>query len=176
MSSYVSPALLRSKMPFVYALRRVGILATARSPEVSNWLFRMRNGQFDGGSDNYIPGNTPGLELRNRFSSAAADLAFAQNWAKIRDPAVDLLVEKVSSATNARDFYAATRALDRVLLWNFYYVPGMAQPGYRLVYWDKFGQPEGEHQLSRSGWIDTWWWDPEKAERARLGMQAILGN
>jgi len=173
---FVSPALLRSKMPYLYALRRVGIVTTGRSPEVSNWLYRMRTGKFDGGADNYIPSNTPGLQLRNRFSSAAADVPFAQNWARIRNPAVDALIEKVNSARTARDFYAGTRALDRVLLWNFYFIPGMAQPGYRLVYWDKFGQPEGDYYLQRVPWLDTWWWDEEKAARVGQGMAELMGG
>lgn len=104
-------------------LERVGIATTAVSPEVSNWLYRMRTGKFDGGADNYIPSNTPGLELRNRFSSAAADEEYGQNWTRIRNPAVDGMIDQVLAARNQRDFYAATRALDRILPWNFYYYP-----------------------------------------------------
>lgn len=173
---FVSPMLLRSKMPFIDTLNRIGIKATARSPEVSNWLYRMRTGVFDAGADLYIPSNTPGLALRNRFSSAAADQPYAQNWSRIRNPAVDALIDQVLVARKADDFYAATRALDRVLLWNFYYLPGQAQPGYRLVYWDKFGQPSAPPPLDRSAWLDTWWWDEQKAARIREGAAALSGN
>lgn len=172
---FVSPMLLRSKMPYINTLNRMGIKATARSPEVSNWLYRMRTGVFDAGADLYIPNNTPGLALRNRFSSAAADQPYAQNWSRIRNPAVDALIDKVLVAREADDFYAATRALDRVLLWNFYYLPGQAQPGYRLVYWDKFGQPSAPPPLDRSAWLDTWWWDEQKATRVREGMAELTG-
>jgi microcin C transport system substrate-binding protein len=172
---FVSPMLLRSKMPYISTLERVGIRTTARSPEVSNWLFRMRTGRFDGGADNYIPSNTPGPELRNRFSSAAAEEEYGQNWTRIRNPAVDGMIEQVLAARSQRDFYAATRALDRILLWNFYYIPGMAQPGFRLVYWDKFGQPSRAH-LQRAAWLDTWWWDDEKAQRVRQGMAELTGS
>ncbi len=68
------------------------------------------------------------------------------------------------AASDRDSFLAATRALDRVLLWNFYYVPGMAQPGYRLVWWDKFGRPDHE-PLQRFVYHDAWWYDPERAER-----------
>ena len=53
------------------------------------------------------------------------------------------------AARTPEDFYAATRAIDRILLWNFYYVPGLGSPGYRLVYWDKFGKPEHDLRLLR---------------------------
>ena len=173
---FVSPMLLRGKMPYLGTLNRVGIQTTARSPEVSNWLFRMRNGLFEGGSLNYVPSNTPGLELRNRFSTRAADTELSENWAKIRNPVVDDLIQHVISARNATDFYAATRALDRVLLWNFYFIPGMAQPGFRLVYWDKFGQPENSPPVQRAVWLDTWWWDQQKADRVAKGMAELTGR
>ncbi len=88
---------------------------------------------------------------------------------------MDGMIEQVLAARSQRDFYAATRALDRILLWNFYYIPGMAQPGFRLVYWDKFGQPSRAH-LQRAAWLDTWWWDDEKAQRVRQGMAELTGS
>jgi microcin C transport system substrate-binding protein len=173
---FVSPMLLRGKMPFLGNLNKVGISTTARSPEVSNWLYRMRNGLFEGGSMNYTPSSTPGLEVRNRFSTQAADTELSENWAKIRNPVVDDLIGHIITATNSTDFYAATRALDRVLLWNFYFIPGMAQPGFRLVYWDKFGQPQHDLRLQRSVWLDTWWWDQGKADRVYAGMAELTGR
>ncbi len=166
---FVSPALLRSKLPYMNILNRVGIATTARSPEVSNWLHRMRNGKFDGGAVNYTPSNSPGLELRDRFSTRSADQPVANNWTKIRNPVVDTLIEEVLAARDADAFYAATRALDRVLLWNFYYVNDMAQPGYRLVWWDKFGRPDSG-PLQRVPWIDVWWWDEARAARVKAGL------
>ncbi|MBJ40500.1 MAG: hypothetical protein CMD83_18930 [Gammaproteobacteria bacterium] len=172
---FVSPMLLRSKLNYMSTLNKVGIATTARSPEVSNWEYRMRKGMFDGGAANYIPSNTPGLELRNRFSSHSANQEYAQNWPRIRNPAVDTLIDKVLQSRDQASFYAATRALDRVLLWNFYYIPGMAQPGFRLVYWDKFGQPDDVPNLQRVAWIDTWWWDEAKSARVREGMAELTG-
>jgi microcin C transport system substrate-binding protein len=173
---FVAPTTLRAMMPFVVALNRVGIQTTARSPELSNWLYRMRSGKFDGGATQLLPSNVPGLTLRNWFSTASADKEFSLNWMNIRDPVVDQLIEKVVVANNARDFYAATRALDRVLLWNFYVIPTMAQPGFRLVYWNKFGQPEDAPRLRREAWLDTWWWDPDKAVHVAEGVAELTGG
>ena len=160
---FVSAMLLRAEMPYIERLNRIGIETTARSPEISHWQHRMRTGSFDGGAYLYIPDNTPGLALRNRFGSAAADQAYSQNWARIRDPVLDFLIDKAIAARTARELYAATRAIDRVLLWNFYFIPGMAQPGYRLVHWDKFGEVTNAGPLSRVPAIDAWWWDETKA-------------
>ena len=172
----VSIFTLRQNMPFVEALNRIGIQTTARAPEVSNWVYRMQSGKYEGGGANYIPTNTPALALRNWFSSASADIPLSQNWMGIRNPVVDFLVEKVLQAKDPENFYAATRALDRVLLWNFYWIPGLAMPGYRLVYWNRFGQPDHDLRLFRSSWIDTWWWDPVKAARVEEGMKELASE
>ena len=164
-------------MPFLEALNRIGIKTTARSPEVSNWIHRMQSGKFDGGDALYIPSTTPGLALRNWFSSQSADMPLSQNWMNIRDPAVDSLIDEVMAASNREDFYAATRALDRVLLWNFYWIPDNGMPGYRLVHWDKFGKPDHRIALNQGEvWLDTWWWDPAKAERVKSGIAELRGD
>jgi microcin C transport system substrate-binding protein len=168
----VAPSLVRAFLPYVDTLRRIGIDASIRAPEISNWLYRMRSGSFDAGAFAYAPTWTPGAALRYRFSSLAADTPFSLNWMHIKDPVVDDLIDEVVAARDERDFYAATRALDRVLLWNFYFIPGMARPGYRLVYWDKFGQPDTS-MLHRDIWQDVWWWDEEKARAVELGLATL---
>lgn len=169
---FVSAMLLRAKTPYMKRLEQVGIEVSAVAPEVSNWQYRMRSRKFDGGGYIYIPSNMPGLELRNRFGSEAADEPNSQNWMGIKNPAVDELIAKVITARTADDLYAATRALDRVLLWNFYIVPGMGQPGYRAVYWDRFGFVRRD-DLSRVPVIDSWWWDETKERQLQEGLVAL---
>ncbi len=172
---FVSAMLLRAKSPYIRRLNQAGISTSALAPEVSNWQHRMRTGKFDGGGYIWIPGNMPGFDLRNRFGSEAADQDYGLNWAGIKSPVVDYLIEHVIKARTAQDLYAATRALDRVLLWNFYMVPGMGQPGFRLVSWDKFGEvaPSVSGPLSRVPAIDAWWWDEAKAQRVEAGIAAL---
>ncbi|MBD3648406.1 MAG: ABC transporter substrate-binding protein, partial [Pseudomonadales bacterium] len=166
---FVSPYALRQEGPLIANMNLVGIETTARAPEISNWLYRMREGKFDGGVYAFIPSYTPGLMLRNRLSSASAESPAGQNWGNIRDPAVDAMIEHILAARTPEDFYAATRALDRILLWNFYYIPGLGVPGYRLVHWDRFGIPENRPPLQDPVWYDTWWYDEEKANRVEQG-------
>ena len=169
---FVSPMLLRALSPYSKRLQQVGIDTTSLAPEISHWLHRMRARKFDGGGYLYIPSNIPGLELRNHFSSLTADSENSQNWVGLKDPAVDFLIEKVVQARNLKDLLAATRALDRVMLWNFYHVPGMGQPGYRAVHWNRFGEVRRE-DLDRVPVIDTWWWDEEKEARLQAGLRDL---
>ena len=161
-------------MPFIQRLNEIGIETVATAPENSHWQHRMRTGTFDGGGYLYIPSYTPGLDLLNRFGSAAAKQDYSLNWARIQDPAIDSLIASVIAARNEPDLLAATRALDRVLLWNSYFIPSMAQPGYRLVYWDKFGEIPNK-ELSRVPILDGWWWDREKAFRVESGLRSLEG-
>ena len=165
---------IRQNLSLVDSLKRLGIDTVGRSPEVSQWLFRSRTGRFDGNSVRLGPGYMPGLQLRNWFGSAAADQEYGQNWGKIRSPVIDFLIDKAISATSADELYAATRALDRVLMWSFYFVPMGSQPGYRLVYWDKFGEVRSD-KVQGIPITEAWWWDAEKAKRVEEGI-ATLGD
>ena len=92
-----------------------------------------------------------------------ADQDYSLNWGNTRDPAIDHLINVMSQATTYPDYVAAIRALDRVLLWNFYYVPGMTKTRIGAVFWDRFGREDVE-PLKREVFLDTWWYDEERAE------------
>ena len=94
-----------------------------RQLDVSHWLHRGRAGSFDATSVGFVPNYMPGPELEARFGSASADLGYGANWGRTRDPAIDSLTESIKRARNADELFAATRALDRVLMWNFYLLP-----------------------------------------------------
>ena len=159
----VSPALGGSFIPYARNLRRLGITSSIKSPEISNWLYRHRSGDFDGGALWFRPSYTPTLLIFQSFHSMMADQAYSQNWANMRDPAVDHLIEAIASATSYEDYTTAIRALDRVLLWNFYYVPGMTKTRIGAVFWDRFGRPELDGPLKREVYWDTWWYDEDRA-------------
>ena len=166
---------IRQNLSLVGNLERVGIEATGRAPEVSQWLYRSRTGKFDGNSVRLGPGHTPGLQLRNWFGSAAAGHNYGQNWARVRSPVIDSLIETIIGARSVDELYAATRALDRVIMWNFYFIPLGSQPGFRLVHWDKFGEVRND-QLNRVPFVDAWWWDEQKAMRVEQGLAALASE
>jgi microcin C transport system substrate-binding protein len=158
----VSPALASSFIPYIQVLKRAGIRATVSSPEISSWLHRSRTGDFDGGALWFLPDNSPALLVSSTFSSHTIGEPYSPNWAGIQDPAVDKLIGDMEQARTWDDFVAALRALDRVLMWNFYYAPTMSRTKQGIVYWNRFGRAE-HGRLVRSAAVDTWWWDAEKA-------------
>ena len=163
----VSPALGSSFIHYAQVLERLGISSTIKSPEISNWLYRMRSGDFDAGAIWFLPDNTPTATIDNFFNSALVDQPYSSNWANIADPAVDYLIDAIKNATEFEDYAAAIRALDRVLLWNFYFVPGMAKTKVAIAYWNRFGHPQPQPLTRITSHVDLWWWDEEKAAAVR---------
>jgi microcin C transport system substrate-binding protein len=111
--------------------------------------------------DTFPQSNSPGNEQRDFWGSAAADRNGSRNTAGIKNPAIDKLIDKVVFAKSREDLLAATHALDRVLLWNYYVVPHWHYPFERLVTWDIFGRPAKLPQMT-AALTQVWWIDPEK--------------
>ncbi len=168
----VSIYLERAMMPFVNAVKRLGIDCQVRTIEVSQYINRLGTHDFGGTIVSYAQTLTPGIELRNYWGSGAATRQYSRNTAGIADPVVDQLIEKVIGARSRPQLIAATHALDRVLLWNYYLTPGYWPPGYRYGYWDKFERPETQARF-RTGFFDTWWIDSAKAAKLAARMGAI---
>lgn len=83
----------------------------------------------------------------------------------IKSPAVDALIEKIISAKDREDLKVATRALDRVLLWDYYIVHNWYNDEYRLLYWNDFALPKTLPKYSFG--FDTWWIDAKKSNQLK---------
>ncbi|PRD44183.1 hypothetical protein C5748_06135 [Phyllobacterium phragmitis] len=150
--------------PFVANLRRVGIRATVRIVDSAQYQARVSDFDYDSIATIIGQGESPGNEQREYWSSAAADIKGSRNYSGIKNPAIDKLIDRVVYAKDRDDLVAATHALDRVLLWNYYVVPQWYDDDIHVAYWNKFGMPEKQPDYSG---IDpfSWWIDPAK-ERA----------
>lgn len=168
----VAAALVRTMIPYKAALNRIGIEAKLQLTEVS--LYRYRLGAFDFEMTTaFWPSSfQPGVILRTFFHSTTADTKFTYNRAGIKDAAVDALIMNVIKARSRPQLVTAARALDRILLWNFYAIPGYVPPGSRFAYWDKFDRPEHGSRYS-SGFPDTWWENKDKAARLKKLKSAM---
>lgn len=146
---------------YVNELRTLGIDANIRVVDSSQYQRRERSRDFDIVIDRLAQSASPGNEQREFWSSQAADLQGSRNAMGLKDPAVDKLIDKVIFAQTREELVAATRALDRVLLWHHLIVPHWDYPFERLAYWDIFGRPSTIPSQSVSS-TRTWWIDPDK--------------
>ncbi|MDH6230951.1 microcin C transport system substrate-binding protein [Mesorhizobium soli] len=146
---------------FINTLRKIGIDASLRVIDTSQYINRINNFDFDAATTILNQSNSPGNEQRDFWSSKAADTPGTRNLMGIKSPVVDSLVDRIIYATDRDDLVAATHALDRVLLWNYYVIPQWHRPKQWYAYWNKFGMPEKQPAYTGAD-TDSWWIDPEK--------------
>jgi microcin C transport system substrate-binding protein len=162
-------------MTYADSLKRLGIESRIRVVERSQYRHRIRHYDFDATGHTYwqtkIP---PSWATRSRWLSVNRDRVNTDNYAGVANPAIDFLVEELIAANTEQKMNTAARALDRILLWNFYLIPSGYPPAHRLVYWDRFDDPG--FTLNRTGWFDLWWIDPEKDARVKAGVGALRGS
>lgn len=159
----ILPEFERIVLPFARNLRRLGIEPRIRLVDQAQYVNRVRAYDFDIVVGGWGQSDSPGNEQRGMWTTAAADIEGQSNYAGVRDPVVDALVDLVIAAPDREALVARTRALDRVLLWGHYVVPNWHLTRDRIVYWDKFGMPETVPKNGIS--FDYWWWDADKARR-----------
>jgi microcin C transport system substrate-binding protein len=147
------------------SLDRLGITVTVRTVDEAQYENRLRNWDFDIITNTWGESLSPGNEQRSFWGSQAADQSGSQNVVGIKNPAVDAMIEQVIFAKSRADLVAATKALDRVLLWNDYVVPQWTYGKQRSARWDRFGRPDAMPKYGRSAFPLIWWWDADRAAK-----------
>ncbi len=162
----VSPAFERWVAPFIQNLERIGVKATMRVVDTSQYQARIDDFDFDMIVRSFGQSLSPGNEQRDFWHSEKADERGSYNIMGIKNPVIDALIDKVIHAPDRDELVYRTRALDRVLLWNHYVIPQWHIGYFRLAYWDKFGFPETPPKYD-TGVPHTWWHDAEKARKVQ---------
>ena len=150
--------------PYIRNLGLVGIRASSRMVDPSQFQARLKDFDFDLTARRYSGGVTPGAELRDLYGSRAAATPGSNNMAGISDPAVDALLSAIAGADSRAAMTTACRALDRVLRAGRHWVPMWYGDKHRLALWDTFGRPAHPPKYDL-GAPATWWFDADKARR-----------
>lgn len=150
------PTFERWIAPMIANLKKIGIEASFRTIDTAQYQNRILEHDYDMTVQVFGQSLSPGNEQVEYWHSTKADQAGSRNWAGIKDPVVDALVDKIVHAESREDLVTASRALDRVLLWNYYVVPQWHLNSFRVAYWDKFGQPSKRAPYNLNI-LDTWW-------------------
>jgi microcin C transport system substrate-binding protein len=149
------------------ALERLGVTVAVRTVDEAQYINRVRSWDFDVVTAVWGQSLSPGNEQRGFWGSQAADLPGSRNLVGIKNPAVDALIDRVIFAKDRAELVAATKALDRVLLWNHYVVPQWTYGKQRTARWDRFGRPDTLPHYGAAAFPTIWWWDAERAAKAR---------
>jgi len=101
------------------------------------------------------------------YGSKSADEKGNSNYRGVKSAVVDSLLKTMGEATTLDELRTASRALDRVVMWNWWQVPYLYSPNERASYWDKFGMPkvrpkyfsiESPADPFYPAWPITTWW------------------
>ena len=162
------PSFERINLFYKPSLERLGIAVTIRTVDDAQYENRLRQWDFDIITNSWAESLSPGNEQRDYWGSAAADVAGSRNYVGVKNPAVDALIERVIFAKSREELVAATRALDRVLLWNHYVVPQWTYGKQRTARWDRFGRPDKMPEYGAAAFPTIWWWDADKAAKTGI--------
>jgi len=169
----VSPLFERITAPFAKNLERLGIQVSIRTIDPAQYQNRLEQFDFDMIVGSWGQSLSPGNEQRDFWGTEAAAREGSRNYLGIEDPAIDALIDKVIQASSREALVTASRALDRVLLWNHFVIPQYHSSVGRYAYWDKFERPE----IDPKNGIDqfAWWVNPGK-ENEVIAAQEELGD
>ena len=130
------------------ALKKIGIDLQIREVDTAQYENRVRSRDFDLIYAGWAQSMSPGNEQIDFFGSESANREGSRNYGAVSDPGVDALIQDVLHTADRDGLIAATKALDRVLLWNRYVVPGWTLRAARIARWDRFSHPDPLPQYS----------------------------
>lgn len=154
-------AMERLVQPYALNLQKAGFVVDIRIVDSAQYQKRLDQLDFDIVSIRLSIYPPPGAELRSYFGSAEADVEGTANYAGIKDPIVDALIEKVIEAPTLEDLQTAARALDRVLLWGDHVIPHWHSQTDRVAWWDQYMMPEKRPYYDLAV-EQTWWAKPSE--------------
>jgi peptide/nickel transport system substrate-binding protein/microcin C transport system substrate-binding protein len=123
-------------------LHKLGVKMKVRNVDFALYRRRLENYDFDMVA--IVEGRftlpSP-KDYEQLYGSKSADEKGNSNYRGVKSPAVDRLVEAMSAAQTLDELRTASRALDRVVMWNHWQVPDLYFSLLPTSYWNKFGMP-----------------------------------
>ena len=150
-----SPAFERVVQPFIKNLKKIGIKASLKVIDSVSFTSRAKTFDYDMIVSSFGVSLSPGNELNNYWASSSASVPGSRNHIGIKNPAIDILIQKVVHAKTRSSLITAVRALDRVLLHNYYVISNWYIPAYRMAYKNIFNQPAINPKYALG--FHNWW-------------------
>jgi peptide/nickel transport system substrate-binding protein len=150
----------RLMLSFAKILERVGIRVHIRQVDSAQYWSRLKTFDFDMIQWTWGASLSPGNEQLNRWSTPSADTPGSLNYAGVKNPAADAMIEALLAAQTREELTASVRALDRVLLSGDYVIPLFHVPKQWVAYWGRLRMPERTALFGVD--FDTWWVEERK--------------
>ncbi len=149
----------RIALAYMRDLKRAGIEASVRAVDAVQFDQRRLGFEFDMIQNRWDQSLSPGNEQSFYWGSEAADNQGTRNYMGAKDPAIDALIAAMLEAREHPAFVSAVRALDRVLMSDFYAIPLFNVREQWIARWNRIERPAA---TALTGYLpETWWQKPE---------------
>ncbi len=158
-----SPGESRFLLPFRAELKKCGIEMGVKNTDFAGWMRDMDEHSFDMTWASW--GGTIFPNPRTSWHSSLAEEKSSNNLTGFKSAEMDSLIEQAEVEFDREKRDALFRKMDRLLTESCPYVLLWNISATRLLYWNKFGMPEGV--LSKYGTetaILAYWWADENRE------------
>ncbi|HEX6019483.1 MAG TPA: extracellular solute-binding protein [Burkholderiaceae bacterium] len=139
---YLEPGSPGRMIDFQRNLAKLGIAMKERIVDFA--LYRRRLEQYDYDVIVIVEGDftlPSASDLSSVYGSKSAGEPGNNNFSGVRSRAVDALIAAIGRAVTMDELIAAARALDRVVMWNFWSIPQVYVNQEQASYWNRFGIP-----------------------------------
>lgn len=157
-------------LTFKEALQRIGVTVNVRLVDATSYAYRVDQLDYDMIIGAIPQSSSLGNEQHDFFGSRRADSIGTYNYAGIKNRVVDSLIEKLIHSDNYEQLCDTAKALDRVLLWNFYMIPAWNRATTFVSYWDKYDRPGTSPAYNYLDY-NSWWYNEKKAASLSQNMQ-----
>ena len=167
--TYLEPSQPGRNAEFQHNLLKLGIGYTERLVDFA--LFRRRLEAFDFDMVVIVEGKftlPSASDLESIYGSKGASQEGSNNFRGVKSRAVDDLIARIAKAETLDDLRTASRALDRVVMWNHWQVPQLFTRTEPSSYWNRFGMPRVQARyMSIDSYANAYsapwplwtWWD-----------------
>ena len=147
-------------LSFARGLEPLGITAVVRMVDSAQYQARLNDYDYDMIQTTWTSSLSPGNEQLFRWSKSTADTPGSYNFAGVKNPAADAMIDAMLAAENKESFVSAVRALDRVLLSGDYVIPMFHVPKQWVGHWTRLKHPAKTPVFGYA--VDTWWIEEPK--------------
>jgi peptide/nickel transport system substrate-binding protein/microcin C transport system substrate-binding protein len=171
--TYLEPSQAGRHSAFQRNLLKLGISFEERLIDYA--LFSRRLQAFDFDTVIIVEGKFTlpnASDLESIYGSKGATQEGSNNLRGVKSRAVDDLVARISQAATIDELRTASRALDRVVMWNHWQIPQLFTRTEPSSYWNKFGMPKVQARFMSidslanaysAPWPLWTWWDKSLA-------------
>jgi microcin C transport system substrate-binding protein len=151
---------VRTLTPWQRNLEKLGIKLNFRQADFALYQQRLQKFQFEITTLAYQGTHTPGQEYADLFGSKAADTEDSGNLTGLKNPAVDAMLARMTSAKTKAELIPACRALERTISHMHILIPQWTAGTHRIAYnaWRLQIPASMPPYAQGEAWaIDTWW-------------------